>query len=590
MVGTILSRFSSRFRNDIPTTPLHANTTERPESKEESTYFGRINNSVNEYVSLAKGIATESINAVSDEASKRLSDLTSGVMHLGIPNFDSSLQQHLVDDTQPAPRRFFMIDPYKRVSGQDHFLATHHQNSVWAVRNLLQVVKKEDEYRPLLNPVKATTLVRNISSNSEDLCTNSFEDESDQSMKNPLSSVHSTSSHASDSGYGGRRLNRQVSKAETASRLGEGTLRAMRDLALSEAVELHHSLKFWTERLERPFLYYLEFAPTMFRSKQDHHAIIGQRISQLQAVLARRCSSIGELQQQIWRAGWQSGVEQWGILGQGEWVAVVGLHGEIEDSQRQTENLMTPVNLAKPHRKRYSGSGKRTSDYYEESHLFVRNVRGGEIQSNDDALAAWTIDAIRVVRDQLYGAGNALKPLPYYENWPREYRHFSMDGKKNQELSATKLGDSMVNDEVRIVFKDEDDNIDLPLWATVGIGTDHEVGDGLEIVPSAISINRDVEKIEITDLNLMASEVAELLNSMETNMSMQKKRRLEKLRPPSLLVRSWYVAVFVLPIIGYSTYRLIQAEDNIFGTFAQDVYQKVCSFCVEHVYDPLRAM
>lgn len=568
MVGTILSRFSNRFRNDGPTKPLHSEA-DRLESKsdESASYFGKIN----DYVSLAKGVATESINAVSDEASKRLSELTAGIMHSGAPDVDINLLQNPVEDLKPAPRRFFMIDPYKRVSGQDHFLSTHHQNSVWAVRNLLQVVKKDDECRPLLNHVKTTPLERNDSLKSEDLCSGSFEDESDQSNKNHFS-------------------NRHVSKAETASRLGEGTVRAMRDLALNEAVELHHSLKFWTERLERPFLYYLEFAPKMFRSREDHHAIIGQKISQLQAVLARRCSSIGELQQQIWRAGWQSGVEQWGILGQGEWAAVVGLHGELEDNQYQTENLITPVNLTKPHRRSYSRRGKRAPDYYEESHLFVRNVRGGEIQSNDEALAAWTIDAIRVVRDQLYGAGNALKPLPYFENWPREYRHFAMGMGNNLDMSTTRLGDSIINDEVRLVFKDNDDNIDLPLWATVGMGTEHELRDGLEITSDGISVNSSVDKMEITDLNLMASEVAELLNSMETNMSLQRRRRLEKLRPPSLLARSWYIAAIILPIIGYSTYRFVQTEDKIFGTFVQDVYYKVCSFCAEHVHDPLRAM
>lgn len=44
---------------------------------------------------------------------------------------------------------------------------------------------------------------------------------------------------------------------------------------------------------------------------------MGQKISQIQAVLARRCATIGELQEHLLRAGWRRGVAQWGVLGQG---------------------------------------------------------------------------------------------------------------------------------------------------------------------------------------------------------------------------------------------------------------------------------
>jgi hypothetical protein len=51
-------------------------------------------------------------------------------------------------------------------------------------------------------------------------------------------------------------------EAEIASRLAEGTIRALRDLALDEAVELHDSLRYWTERWERPFLSWVEAGPS----------------------------------------------------------------------------------------------------------------------------------------------------------------------------------------------------------------------------------------------------------------------------------------------------------------------------------------
>jgi hypothetical protein len=52
-----------------------------------------------------------------------------------------------------------------------------------------------------------------------------------------------------------------VSSAETASQLAEGTLRALRDMALDEAVELHQALHFWSDRWERPILSWLEAGP-----------------------------------------------------------------------------------------------------------------------------------------------------------------------------------------------------------------------------------------------------------------------------------------------------------------------------------------
>lgn len=51
-----------------------------------------------------------------------------------------------------------------------------------------------------------------------------------------------------------------------------------------------------------------------------NHQLIGKKVAQIQAVLARRCATLGELQQHLLRAGWQRGVAQWGMLGRGgEW-------------------------------------------------------------------------------------------------------------------------------------------------------------------------------------------------------------------------------------------------------------------------------
>ena len=140
----------------------------------------------------------------------------------------------------------------------------------------------------------------------------------------------------------------QAIKAEMASLLAEGTLRAYRDLALDEATELRSALHHWTIRWERPFLGWLEAGPEVWfqvgdaggggyspsssssssssSSPQPPHLAAGKKVSQIQVVLARRCAVIGELQQHLWRASWQKGVAGWGMLGGGvggEWTSVV---------------------------------------------------------------------------------------------------------------------------------------------------------------------------------------------------------------------------------------------------------------------------
>lgn len=126
------------------------------------------------------------------------------------------------------------------------------------------------------------------------------------------------------------------SPEETASQLTEGTLRAMRDLALDEALELHNSLKYWSDRWERPVFSWFVAGPWVWfdwiqnKRGYDHALMVGQRVSQIQAVLARRLLAIGELQHHLLRAGWQRGVAHWGFLGEGgNWAAVDGTDGRM---------------------------------------------------------------------------------------------------------------------------------------------------------------------------------------------------------------------------------------------------------------------
>ena len=73
-------------------------------------------------------------------------------------------------------------------------------------------------------------------------------------------SDHSHNAAPTKSPRGGVR-NTAMSASETASQLAEGTLRALRDLALDEAVELQVALRFWNDRWERPLLSWLEAGP-----------------------------------------------------------------------------------------------------------------------------------------------------------------------------------------------------------------------------------------------------------------------------------------------------------------------------------------
>ena len=92
----------------------------------------------------------------------------------------------------------------------------------------------------------------------------------------------------------------------------------------------------------------------------------------------------------------------------------------------------------------------------------------------------------------------------------------------------------------------------------------------------------------INDIKLMADEVSGIINSMETYMSIQRRRRLQKLKPPSRLSRNWYIAAIALPITGYVAYKL--ADGNLGGRLAAEVYEKICSFFTEHVSEPLVSM
>jgi hypothetical protein len=147
----------------------------------------------------------------------------------------SSQQQQQQYTTYPSWLLF--ENPYSSVRGRQH--GHHPPQSLDAVRSLLTLlpeVAEDDEVTPKR---AASSKFRHESSLEDDSMYNNT------ANNTILPLPHTT----------------RVSKSETASQLAEGTLRALRDVTLTEAVELHEALRYWTIRWERPLLSWLEAGP-----------------------------------------------------------------------------------------------------------------------------------------------------------------------------------------------------------------------------------------------------------------------------------------------------------------------------------------
>ena len=169
-----------------------------------------------------------------------------------------------------------------------------------------------------------------------------------------------------------------------------------------------------------------------FSDEGYQHHLVGQKVSQIQAVLARRCVTIGELQMHLLRAGWQRGVASWGVLGDGgEWAPVAGNDGRMPSEttvfekqdkpplpprspfrrpaqQRRVSSEMLDIDMPPPKTQELPGNAptsnvsnlpqraKHRQLYY--TNLSVRNLPGGHIENDDPALAAWSVDCMSIIR------------------------------------------------------------------------------------------------------------------------------------------------------------------------------------------------
>uniref|UniRef100_A0A7S2LGP4 Uncharacterized protein n=1 Tax=Leptocylindrus danicus TaxID=163516 RepID=A0A7S2LGP4_9STRA len=455
-----------------------------------------------------------------------------------------------------------------------------------------------------------------------------------QTLTNLISSIQAENNAA---------FNDEGENAEMASRLAEGAIHRLRDLALDEAAELHEALRFWSNRYERPVLSFLESGPGIILSEKGYnHAHTGLKVSQIQAVLARRCAAVGELQQHLLRAGWTRGVAQWGVLGQGEQWVKTGADGFMEDrsvhtsnetnamtttpiikKQSTARNIMTrsksghellehsniigattPGSIVrkKSNRRQRQQQQSRKNNagnamyMHTDTNIVVGNTRGGRIITSPPALVAWSVDAVRVIRDQLYRAGNFNMEVPYAENWPREeyYMHgrepssHDMDRDHVLPLWATmdssRPCSSSASNGNRALLESYSNANNLDDLNT-SVEADEVASNGSSSNHHQLTTLNNKTNLAISNLVLMSEEVNELLNEIDVQMAEQRKRRLEKLRPPSRWKRNWYFAALGAPVAGYVVYTL--AKDNWGIILLKHVLSKMKSFYAEHVYEPL---
>lgn len=491
----------------------------------------------------------------------------------------------------------------------------------WKLQNPYSYIRGRDQYQPSsLSAVRSLLRVVPDGSNTPEQHSSSMERlDTSSSLEMSVSSLEDH--HGPQHPFSSRN--------ETASQLAEGTIRALRDLELDEAMELHASLEYWTLRWERPLLSWLEAGPWVWFSDEGYnHKVIGQRVSQIQAVLARRCAAIGELQQHLLRAGWQKGVAQWGVLGQGrgQWANVAGADGAIqeeppkkvtEDPRRNSnrrlstatglESLPLPEATITADRHHLPQDPNVVLYYGHTSNINVRKTIGGSVVVDDAALAAWSVDAIWLVRDQLYRASIGLVQLPFLENWNQGESEdiVELDGEliaEGEEVVVStqlptwatrqkKWTESRSEKEIDTIMEDDGEEQDAEeVLDEEERVLEHRPLDEIiaETEEKAAAEKKEDGKVVIVDLNAMASEVSELLNSMEVIIEIQRERRLEKLKGLPLLRRNWYIAALGAPLTTYLVYRLL--KNGLAVNLAKFAVDKIRSFFNEHVYTPVSSM
>ena len=229
-----------------------------------------------DYIGNMKNSVSNLMSSLYIRSYSNLNDLVSGHHGTAMGTEDGQGGELIVPGPAPSPmngngyaggvRRgppielgWLMRNPYNVVSGRYNVAHSHAPSSMNAVRSLLTLVPVQPEYVDELDS-PTNKRVRFQRAHSPDIqqpkldtrTESTDSDDVDQEEKEkdphtlPLSESMTSTGSVDPVRLGGS--SSQVSDAETASRLAEGTIRALRDLALEEAVELHQALRFWTER------------------------------------------------------------------------------------------------------------------------------------------------------------------------------------------------------------------------------------------------------------------------------------------------------------------------------------------------------
>jgi hypothetical protein len=238
----------------------------------ESSLHNYTNQSWN-YASSSINYASDSINDAAEQTYSKIAGVLSSFYTESAPPVSNTSTMERIPEERPLKKpslkkpslaiskypelmSWMLKNPYTSVRGRNH----HHPSSVSAVRSLLTLVpldKKQGIYSQPVDPEKSV-----------------FPKEVTPQKKQPMLRDESHTDLEASWVEGARKKSKSVSSAETASQLTEGTVRALRDIALEEAVELHGALQFWTERWERPVLSWLEAGPWGKHSREEVRACL----------------------------------------------------------------------------------------------------------------------------------------------------------------------------------------------------------------------------------------------------------------------------------------------------------------------------
>lgn len=205
----------------------------------------------------------------------------------------------------------------------------------------------------------------------------------------------------------------------------------------------------------------------------------------------------------------------------------------------------------------------------------VSNKPGGGIIVDQDGMTRWSIDAMRVIRDQLYRAlpaSQSQQELPFVSHWPAERKHFGGEDGNNDDLAIPAD--------------------DLPTWAQdLSSPNSRNLSNvsrtAAEAVGGRNNINND-SVVTIANLNTMSNEVSALLQSIEIHLEQQRVRRLDRLRPLSRLRRRWYFVAAGIPLGTFVLYKLLKRHGGIY--IMNKLMSKAADIFRDHVSEPINSI